>query len=210
MRNRITLNGPDVINYQGINNYINAGNKTTELFENNPVSEILATEGGESFYNYVEWLGLAKDPNLVVLSSVHHYYYEEEDLNDVSTVINLKQLNHIKSLSAFFHSIFKIIPPKSNFIGCFAEYKRNSNILSDNSKNSDDSKTISDALENGIISRNPFLNMIYNIMDSKTNRFLTRRDVYQLFEKHSYRILDLTELNGLTYFLAQKVRVTIE
>jgi hypothetical protein len=41
-------------------------------------------------------------------------------------------------------------------------------------------------------------------MDSKTDRYLTRRNVLILLEKQGFIVLDMTELNGLTYFHAQK------
>ena len=56
----------------------------------NQAINILINEGGESFYKYVDWLGLANDPDLVVLSSLHHYYYDADEMNKVKTVINLK------------------------------------------------------------------------------------------------------------------------
>ncbi|RPI76099.1 MAG: hypothetical protein EHM47_00690 [Ignavibacteriales bacterium] len=58
----------------------------------------LIAEGGESFYNYVDWIGLIKDPDLIVLSAVHHYYFDNEDMKNINTVINLKQLNIIKNI----------------------------------------------------------------------------------------------------------------
>jgi len=210
MRNRIAISEPDIIKYQRINKSLNLDDASIHLVENNPVFEILAAEGCENFADYIGWLGFAKVSNLIVLSSQRHYYYEEEDLRNMNAVVNLKQLNQIKNLNSLFRCIFKIIPPKSYFIGCFAEYNRHQVLHINNSSSDDGSNTNSDALENGIISKIPFLNMIYNFMDSKTNRYMTRRDVNSLFETHGFKILDMTELNGLTFFLAQKVQVSVE
>ena len=55
----------------------------------NEAFNTLMAEGGESFYNYVDCLGLADEPDLVVLSSKHHYYYDPEEMNGFKTVINL-------------------------------------------------------------------------------------------------------------------------
>jgi hypothetical protein len=210
MRSRIEIIERDVINNQRNIRFNNPVDTSIDLTENKSVSEILVAEGCESFSDYIDWLGLGKDPNLIFLSSTQHYYYDEEDLKKVSAVVNLKQLNQIKNLDVLFQTIFKIIPQKSNFIGCFAEKSKHLEFPSKNSSTSKISDTNYDALENGIVSRFSFLNMIYNIMDSKTNRYMTRRDVYQLFETHGFKIMDLTELNGLTYFLAQKVKIVLE
>lgn len=175
--------------------------------ENSEVMDILISDGGESLFNYIDWLGLVNDPDLIVLSSQRHYYYDEEDLKNVNTVVNLKQLNQIKNLSVLLQSIIHIMPPKSNFIGCFDENNKHLEYAVSNSISRNGSDVISLALENGIISRIPFLNKIYNFIDSKTDRYMTRSEVYKLFQEHGFRILDMTELNGLTYFHAQKIRV---
>jgi hypothetical protein len=210
MRHRIEIDERDIIKNQRIFRFNNPAGTSIDLTDNKSISEILIAEGCESFADYIDWLGLGKDPNLIILSSTQHYYYDEDDLKNVSAVVNLKQLNQIKNLDILFKTIFKIIPQKSNFIGCFAEKNRHLEFPLKNSSTSKTSDTNSEALENGIVSRFSFLNLIINIMDSKTSRYMTRRDVYQLLDTHGFKIMDLTELNGLTYFLAQKVRIVLE
>ncbi len=127
--------------------------------------EMLYAKGGESFCNYVEWLGLSEEPDLVVLSSKHHYYYDPEEMNNTKTIINVKELNKIKRIKPFLHSCLHFLPEKSNFIGCFI----------DNEKiNGHELRTLSDSyvdtmknddLDNGIVSRYPFINMIYSLID---------------------------------------------
>jgi hypothetical protein len=205
MRNTIAVSELDVINNQKINTFINLSGTSIDLIENDPVSEILTAEGGENFVNYIEWLGLTKDQNLVVLSSQYHYYYDAEEMKNVKTVINLKKLNQIKQMKGFLHSIFNILPPKSNFIGCFVDNKKQNGFVLRNNTTNYNSKRDSEAIENGIVSSIPFLNMIFSMMDSKTNNYLSGRSVSLLLENHGFKILNMTELNGRTYFCAQKV-----
>jgi len=176
----------------------------TFLSGNGEAIKNLIDEGGESFYNYVDWIGFIQDPNLIVLSSVHHYYFDNNDMKDINTVIILKQLNRIKNIDVFFHSIFKIIPSKSNFIGCFLDNKTQYGFSINNISSQYKAKNKIDPLKNGITSRIPFLNTVYNLMDSKTNRYLTGSNVSLNLKKHGFQVLDMTELNGLSYFHAQK------
>lgn len=164
----------------------------------------LIAEGGESFYNYVEWIGLIKDPNLIVLPSVHHYYFDTIDLKNMNTLINLKQLNHIKNIAGFFQSIFRIIPSNSNLIGCFLDNKTQYKFANNNILSQYKLKHRVDPFENGITSRSAFLNTAFSFMDSKTNRYLTKRNVSMLLNKQGFKVLNMKELNGLTYFHAQK------
>lgn len=177
---------------------------TVPVSETDEAIDKLKAEGGESFFNYVDWLGLVENPNLIVLSSVHHYYFDNEELKHINAIINIKQLNLIKYIDLFFQSIFRIMPPKSNFVGCFLDKKTQyeyaiMNILSQHSV-----KNNIDPFENGITSRNSFVNTVYNMMDSKTDRDMSEQDVSSLLKKQGFKVLDMTELNGLTYFHSQK------
>ena len=97
MRNRISIIEPDVIKDKEIRSLLNLGGASNNLVENNFVSEILTAEGREDFVKYFEGLGLAKDPNVIFLSSQHHYYYDAEEMKNVKTVINLKEMNQISN-----------------------------------------------------------------------------------------------------------------
>jgi hypothetical protein len=127
-------------------------------------------------------------------------------MKDINTIINLKQLNRVKNIDLFFHSIFKIIPSKSNFIGCFLDNKTKYGFAINNMLSQYKAKNKIDPFENGITSRIPFLNTVYNLMDSKTNRYLTGSNVSLILKKHGFQVLDMTELNGLSYFHAKKPR----
>jgi len=169
--------------------------------------DILIAEGGESFYNYVDWLGLLKDPDLIVLPSQRHYYYDGEELNNVKTLINMKELNQINQIKNFLHSIYKIIPQKSNFIGYFVDNKKiNGYVLRNSSSSHQREKNIND-IENGIVSTVPFMNRLFSILDSKTNTYLSKSSVTFMLEDFGFKVMDMTLIDGFTYFHSQKVRI---
>ena len=178
--------------------------RPTLLSGNGEAIKYLIAEGGEDFYNYVDRLGLIRDPNIIVLSSVHHYYFDNNDMKGINTIINLNQLNRVKNIDIFFHSIYKIIPSKSNFIGCFLDNKTQYGFAANNILSQYKSKNKIDPNENWITSRIPFLNTVYNLLASKTNRYLTRSSVSSTFKRHGFQVLDMTELNGISYFHAMK------
>jgi hypothetical protein len=171
------------------NQLVNAslGMATTSMDENqnNPVFDNLAAEGGENFFHYINWLGLARDTNLMVLSSIHHYYYDFNDLKGVKTLINLKQLNQINHIDSFLNNVFRVLPSKANFIGCFKDNK------------------IHGGIAVPFYQSFKFLNGLINLIDSKTDKFMTRRDVLKLLENHSFRVVDMTEISRVTYFCAE-------
>jgi hypothetical protein len=179
---------------------------SADFIKINRIPEILASEGNENFRNYIEWLGLSRDPKLVVLSSIHHYYYDAEEMTGVGTVVNLKELNHLKDINTFLNSMFLILPPKCYLIGCFVDYKKQ-NVFSLRKRSIGSMEAgMSEAEKNGIVSRIPFFNTIFKILDAKANKYLSRRLVSQLLTNNGFEIMDMTELEGLTYFCSRNQR----
>ena len=210
MDKRIPTNKQDLLNDQSIDRVIYRGSFPVEVTETNPVLKKLIAEGCEHFFHYFELLGLANNPNLLVLPSTHHYYYDGEDMRDVKTVVNMKHLNQIKDIRDFLHSIYHILSHQSFFIGVFIDRKYQNGFFSNSTLDQPQIAGKVDPVENGIESRIPFLNMMYNLMDSKTNRYMSKRAVRLLLGDAGFKVLDLTELNGLTYFCTQKVKPAVE
>jgi hypothetical protein len=177
---------------------------TADTIRINRVSELLTSEGNESLRHYIEWLGLSHDPKLLVLSSIHHYYYDADEMTSVRTVVNLKELNQIKEINQFLNSMFLILPPKCYLIGSFVDNKKQSGFSL--RKRSPGSDVISEEEKNGIVSRIPFLNTIFSILDAKAHKYLSGKIVTQLLTNNGFNVLDMTELVGLTYFCAQSSR----
>jgi hypothetical protein len=210
MRDRISINEPDIINNQRVITHLSSNIPTIDLKGTQPAYDLLTAEGGESFFNYVDWLGLARDPGLIVLSSMHHYYYDVDDLKNVETIVNILPLNQIRDIKNFFHSMSNLLPQKSNFIGCFIDTKKQNGFSGNNHISVPQTHRNENHFENGTGSGIPLLKMIWNFLDSKTNRFMSRRNVTLLLEENGFKVLDMTELNGLTYFQAQKAKPTAE
>jgi hypothetical protein len=210
MVNRIETFKSYLVEKENVRTSLNQTYGPVNSIETSDISDIMIAEGGEDLYNYAKQLGLANDTNFIVLSSQRHYYYEEDELKNVRTVINLKPLNQIKNIGTFLQSTYNIMPPESNFIGCFAENKTLLEYFVNDGATPNSVNAHSEALEQGIVSTIPFVNMIYSFIDSKTNRYLTRKNVNLLFEAHGFRILDMVELNHLTYFHARKIRILNE
>jgi len=175
----------EIVNYQPVKT--DAGDKVISMDENqnNPVFENLLAEGGENFYHYINWLGLGKDPNLMILSSIHHYYYDFNDLKGIKTLINLKKLNEINHIDTFLGNVFRVLPSKANFVGCFKDNK------------------IRGGIGAPFYQSFKLLNGMINMINSKTDKFMTRKDVIRLLETHDFRIVDMTEISNITFFCAE-------
>jgi hypothetical protein len=204
MRGRIQIDSTEIDNNQEIKFPLKLKSTQVDLMKTNHISEILSTEGNESFRHYIEWLGLSPDPRLVVLSSIHHYYYDAEDMINIKTVVNLKALNQIKEINNFFNSMFLILPVRCYLIGCFIDNKKQSGFSF--KRRYTDISSQRNSEEYGITSGVPFLNKLFGFLDAKTNRYLSGKNVSQLLSNNGFKVMDMTELEGLTYFCAQSQR----
>jgi hypothetical protein len=158
-----------------------------EKNNDSPVISELIAEGGENFFSYLECHGLTDDDNMLVLSSRHHYYYDPNELQSIRTLINIKKLNLIKHLDSFLQSVVYALSPDSNFIGCFSDWKTQK--------------------DSGLTSR--IYKGLINFLDAKVDVEYDRNEVAKLLESHGLKVMDMTEINGLTYFRAQNLGLQV-
>jgi len=167
-------------------------------------AELKEYDINDNFRAYLEKLHLLKERGVLVLSSSNHYYYEPEDMNEIKTLVNVKPLNHVDQMKEFLNSIFTVIPQNSYLIGCFSDSRNQNWFLSDSNESTDIPDGQFDPEEHGISSRNPFLNMVYKFLDIRTNRYLTKKSVNLQLRSSGWKVLDMSDIKGLTYFCAQK------
>ncbi len=151
----------------------------------NPVVENILSEGGENLFQYLKWTGLAKEQNLMVLSSIQHYYYDHNDLKGIKALINLKKLNQIRHLESFFHTLYRIMSYDASLVGSFKRNHHNGKSFYNSSR---------------IIKR------LMSILDLRTERNLSKEVVRTLLENNGFTVVDMTEISGITYFWAQNNR----
>ncbi|TFH50165.1 MAG: hypothetical protein E4G92_00555 [Bacteroidia bacterium] len=103
--------------------------------------------------------------------------------------------------------IYALLPFNSYFIGCFVDNKIR-NGFSDKYRNfPQQTQYRKDAYENGIESRIPFISRMYSFLDFRTNMYLTAKSVTRLFDESGLHLVEMTDINGLTYFCTRKVKL---
>ena len=157
--------------------------RSSEIRKTTPVIDNLIAEGGENFFHYLKGLGLADESNMMVLPSSRHYYYDDSELEGVTTLISMKKLNMIEHLDSFLQTIGDVLSPRTNFIGCFSDTKP----------------------QKGIRLYARMYRRFINFLDSRTDRDIDKNSVSRLLESSGYKVIDMTEINGLTYFRSQNI-----
>ncbi|HDZ42092.1 MAG TPA: hypothetical protein ENH59_10515 [Bacteroidetes bacterium] len=161
--------------------------------------KILADEDCEDFYTYIDWLDLSKSPNIIVLPLSNHYYYHPEDFAKTDTLINLKCLNQINDLASFLGKIYSNLPSDCFFIGCFINgINENSNLKGNNSPRNMLNLKFDVAIWKGMLKK------IFKVFNLKNAIKLRKENVRSILNELGFLVLDMTELNGKTYFCAKK------
>jgi len=158
-----------------------------EISRINPVMENIRSEAGIDFIQYLHFLQLEKETNLMALSSKHHYYYDLDDMKSIKMLVNLEKLNKIKSLGSFLQTVVRVLPKEAIFIGYFKNDTGNRSVFSINQTTK-------------------FFNGMVNYFDSKTDRSLTKDNVSRILEEHKLKVVDITDINGMTYFCSRNTR----
>ncbi len=149
-----------------------SGNKHGEV-----ISQILDC----NFYNYLQLMGLAHQPDFMILSAVSRFCYESGDLRGIKTLIGTRELNHIQHLDSFLFTIYNLLPPGSCFLGCFRNADKNYQ-------------------NEGRISDFKFNRAVTKPNDRRFSPGFSRHEISNLLESHGFKLIDLTEIKGITYF----------
>ena len=144
----------------------------------NPVEEKLVAEDNGNFVDYLEWLGMLNGSKVLVLPARQHYFYDVEDFKDIKAIVNLRKLNLIRDLDLFLENIYDIMQPGTELIGCFSDNKSGK--------------------ETSLSSR-VYKKMI-NFLDSRVDQSINRKSLVKTFQANGFSVIDMTEINGLTYF----------
>jgi hypothetical protein len=185
MENVSVLNYPSILNDNFYLTNVSREISPRKKSRFSPTVTKVIAEGGENFFLYLKKLGLSRENNMLALSSVHHYFYDDDELKNVRTIVNLKKLNHINNLEDFLQTLFQMLHHDANFVGCFSNDKTQN--------------------QNGLPSYKPsrLLNRFINFIDSKTDRILDINRVSEALKKSGHTIIDMTEIDGVTYFYSK-------
>ncbi len=191
-------------NISVINNGNNSAESIAEVFSGNgnisgnnntmnPMVADLIAKVGSDLYQYLKNNGFPEDSGFLLISPNQHYYYDEEDLKNIRSLLNLNKLNNIRHLDRFLHNLFRILPAGANFIGCFHDSKK----LNGNNKYP-------------LYQPSVLLNKIRNFLDSRTDHYINRDEVFALLKLNGFKVLNMTEINGVTYFYSQMIAERVE
>jgi hypothetical protein len=138
---------------------------------------------GFSFFRYMKSAGLAGGNGLIILSSHEGANWGRRDIRRARTLISLRRLDLIKHLEMFLNSLGSLLPPDTTFVGCFAQ-RPSENIF-----------------QQGMMT-----GFLYRLARHGASGYpeLSRDRVSAMLERSGLAVLDMREMNGLTFFHSRK------
>jgi hypothetical protein len=146
----------------------------------------LIGSGGVSLFRFLIGSGLFSAPGVVILSRHDRATFGNVDLRRATTLITLRRLNMVKHLEMFLSSLSRILPPGTNFVGCFSPAKRE-NIVAE---------------RHGREYNLPRWLLHFGSTDCHS---LNRSKVSEMLERNGLSLVSMAEMNGVTYFHSRKM-----
>ena len=137
-------------------------------------------------FKYIQYHNLVKNNNVFFLSGKHFYFYDKKDMRGIKTVIHLKKLNNVKYLDNTIKQLHGTLSKKTILCGRFVHCKP--------------IRGMSNSIRFAKL-----YEVVMNLLDNNTNRYLTKRMVTSYLGAYNFKILDMTEIEGITYFHAKKL-----
>ncbi len=180
---------------------------TFDKFRNNPVYNDLVDEAGEEVFQYIEKYKLLEKHHSMILSSIRHYLFGSEEIKQVNTVISLKQINRINQIRFFLQNMNHVLPINGHFVGCFIDYKNHRQTILQNYPFLWGYLLLfTHSFSNRIIPRIPPFSWVHSIFNDNKIKCLTASEARILLDENGFHVIDVTEINGLSYFISKKIR----
>ncbi len=146
----------------------------------------LIASGGVSLFRYLMHAGLFNGRGVIILSKHNRATFGTVDMRRASTLVTLRRLNMVKHLEMFVTSLSRVLPPGTNFIGCFSP-ENNDSIVAERTGG-----------------EHPLPDWHFHY--GRTDRHsLNRSKVSELLERNGLRLISMTERKGVTYFHSRKI-----
>lgn len=172
----------------------------------NPVFGEIVEEAGLEVYSYLEKFKLTESENILFLPLVRHYIYNSEDLKKVDCIVNFKLLNRTSHIRHFLFTMNRLLPLEGQFVGCFLDYKKQKQrILKTKHSLLGYVFLMSYGFVNRFIPRVPVIKQMQHILNGGKVKCLAKSEAKTLLEKNGFKAVNMTEIDGLTYFIARKI-----
>ena len=132
-----------------------------------------------NLYTYIKTNKLKK----ILFLSTKSYFYEADELLKIKSIVFLKKLNDIIHLDRIIENVYHSAPVDTIICGSFIN---------------------TEIAEVGHYRK--LFEMMYNFLVLNGNRTLSLKRVISYLTAYNFKLLNVSEINGVTYFHAKKIK----
>lgn len=177
----------------------------------NPMFLEIIDEVGKDVFAYLEKFHITNSQNILFLSYTRHYLYDAEQLKQVDTLINFKSLNRVPHIWYYLFTMNRILPLNGQFVGCFVDYAtQRSQMIHGKHSLLGQMFLLSYRVLNRVGPRVPLFRSMQRWSNHGKVKCITRSEATTLLENRGFQVKDMTEIGGVTFFIAQKISQTDE
>ena len=172
------------------------------------VEKELLEEVNEEVVKYFKSVPNVMDQKVLYLSSIRHYIFDSATLYDVNTLLNLRLINRISHIHYFLYNTNRMLPMKGYYLGCFEnliQQKKRIQSLKPSYLGSFARMVFS--FFHHFLPKIIVIRSFYLFVTSGSLKCLTTHDISALLLKNGFLLSDTSNIQGKTYFVAQKVKL---
>jgi hypothetical protein len=178
--------------------------RVSNFMENSVFVDII-DEAGQDVFDYLGKFKITEEEHILFLSYTRHYYYDSEELKKVGTILNFRLINRTPHLWYYLRTMNRILSMNGYFAGCFLDYRnQRQTMLNGNHSLLGHLFLYLYRFANRVIPRIPFLNKLQLLVNQGKIKCVTRDEVTQILKNNGFQVVDMTEFDRLTYFIARK------
>jgi hypothetical protein len=178
----------------------------------NNLERNIVSESNEAVFEYIaKHIDLKYFYRNIILTTGESSYVDEVDFNDVKAIINLRQVNNIQHPNKMFRAVNTMLPEKGIYAGRLETYsQRKELIYRQAGPYLGKVLWLVDFLLHRVIPRIPYLDNLYFNITNGRFRAISQAEILGRLVYCGFDIVNITSIQGLTYFIAEKARKPAE
>jgi lipopolysaccharide/colanic/teichoic acid biosynthesis glycosyltransferase len=183
-----------------------------QLEDYNTLEKTILKEADKEVLVYIsDHLDLKSHYRNIILSTDSSSYVDEVDFNNVHTIINLRRINNTQHPNKLFRAVNTLLPVTGLYIGRIETYNdRKLSFFKRYGKRFGQFVWISDFFFNRVLPRLNYFDILYNRFTQGRLHCISECELLGRLVYCGFKIINIRAINGLSYFIAMKVKEPLE
>ncbi|MBN1789429.1 MAG: sugar transferase [Bacteroidales bacterium] len=179
-----------------------------QLEDYNTLEKAILKVANKGVLDYIsEHLDLKTLHQSIILSTDTSSFAEEVDFNNVQSIVNLRRVNYTQQINELFRAVNKLLPDRGIYIGRVETYNdRKKLIFKQAGRHLGQLLWYVDFLIHRVVPRLRMFEKLYHYLTKSQFHAISNTEILGRLVYCGFDIVDIREIDGLSYFVARKVK----